>query len=270
MSIGSRRKTRHVLSPKASAPAPAVAGGYQELVFEDDFLSLSSIDMMNSCLPGFKWYLNNAYGHADMPPEALSVQQSVLTIHQTTGSASTFGIYTATERGKTGNNWQYGYFEARMAFDPSYSLTSDGWPSFWGISYDGVIGGIGTGAELDIFEAYHAPATDFEKAFIGTLHYWQDSTNSYSSRPNNYYMLPTIDFAQFHTYACLWEPGRCRWYFDDQLMIQQAYSSTGLPVPNPSNHPVGTFSCMDNGPLQFILGTGYDYLLQVDWVRIWQ
>ena len=216
--------------------------------------------MANSCTPGFNWYLNNAYGHADMPPpEALSIDGSVLTINQTTGSDTTFGLYSTTERGKTGNKWMYGYIEARIAFDPISSLTSAGWPSFWGISYEGVIGGTGTGAELDVFAAYQTTNTLPEEAFIGTLHDWRTYPNEYSSRPNNYYMIPGVNFKAFHVYSCLWEPGRCTWYFDGQQMITQAYSTTGTPVPNPSNNPAGTFSCLDDGPLLLIIGTGFTY-----------
>ncbi len=243
----------------------------------EEFNSLASIDLGQTGADGYLWYTDAPFGWPALPADSLSANRSVLTINQTSGEES-WGLFTASAKSGKGRGFRFGYFEARLAFDPSHSLTSTKWPSFWALKFDSITGRSSNPRwpELDFFEAYHAPKTAFEKALVGTLH---DLTagnpeKDRSSQPNNYHLLPHVDFQQFHTYGCLWQPGSVTWYFDGTPVITQKYSTHGVPVPNPAGHPVGTFSNMDtdtvpNG-MTLILGSGMNYPLQVDWVRVWQ
>ena len=65
--------------------------------------------------------------------------------------------------------------------------------------------------------------TEDAHTFFGTIHDWVTangaSTDIANSNGHNYYKLPGVDFAQWHTYGVLWVPGRVTWYFDDQAVL---------------------------------------------------
>ena len=239
--------------------------------------SPATIDMSNSGRTGFKWYTQVPFGSASTPASDLSVANSVLTINQSVSNFN-YAIGTMSPTTQNGQAFQYGYFEARMAFNPADGVQAQGfsWPSFWAMSKDYLNGKQNTHwGEVDFFEAYHEPGKASENQFLGTLHDWlvtAGKTDDRATYGNHAAGLPGQDLTQWHTYGCAWTPTYVKWYFDNKLVLTQNYSATSQPVPNTGNHPAGTFNILntETGGQTVVLGSGIGYPMKVDWVRIWK
>lgn len=257
------------------APTQAVNAGYSVLKFSDEFTSLSTIDTTNTGVPGKKWYTDRPWAWGVTPPGDLSITDGILTITPSTTSPNC-NLITASQKGKVGEGFKYGYFEARMAFNPDDAVGSDGFPAFWSLSKNQVLNSNQQySMEIDFFEAYRTPTEPFNDRFVGTIHEFNltvDPAIDRATYGNNVKFLPGTLWTNFHTYGCLWQPGVVIWYFDDKEVLRQYYSATAEPNPNPNGYPVGTFSSLDteNEGLAILLGSGVNYPLKVDWVRVWQ
>jgi len=265
-------------SRRIAAPAPAAKADYSQLVFEDDFDSVRTIDVNGTCKPGYKWYVDRpVWGSGITLPSAYSVSNSFLTV-SSTGDTASWAVASFSPRGGVGHSFKYGYFEARIRFDPTLGPTSKGWPAWWSLSTrHSRVNNPDHWAELDFFEAYTGGKAGYQGAFVGTVHDWADGSKKHFQNSNNWKPLPkTTDFNQWHTYGCLWRPGEITWYFDDAPLMSQAYSATTPPMP-PANGtttptPAGVFSILDREPegMLLILGSGPEWPMDVDWVRVWQ
>lgn len=261
-------------SAPAQPPEPAVAAGFDSLVFSDDFTNLDTIDLSGTGAEGFSWYTDRPFGWGRTFPESLSVSDGVLTINQTTPSPN-YGIGTTSPTSTHGRGFQYGYFEARIAFDPAHALEHEGFPAFWGVSRAQTIGAnFDRSMELDYWEAFRWPGEPFEDVYAGTVHDWTHGPPSIdrANYGNNFRTLHRVDWTEFHTYGCLWQPGYIAWFFNDHLLIEQQYSATEEPDPNPSDLPPRTYSMLDSdrSGQTVILGSGVGFPMHVDWVRVWQ
>lgn len=257
------------------APAFATNAGYRNLTLSDDFDSPNSIDFSGTGASGYTWYTDMPWGYGVTPRSALNVANSVLTISQQSENYN-FAISTVSAKTKNGKGFRYGYYEARLAFNPADATKSQGWPSFWAMSRDHMVGENNSRlGELDFFEGWHDAYSSYNQYFNGTVHDWNLTTSpktDIGSYSNNRASLVGTDFNAFHTYGALWKPGSVTWYFDGRALFTQAYSSNGAPVPNPDGYGSGTFSILDKEPngMGVILGSGVNYPMKVDWVRIWQ
>lgn len=261
-------------APQASSgpPAPATAAGFRRMTFGDEFQSLDSIDLSGTGDPSKKWFTDRPFGWGKT--DGLSVKNGELLIAPSTQSPN-YGIGTSSPTSKAGRGFRYGYFEASIAFDPKNASTSEGFPSFWGVSHRAIVaGGKDRSSELDFFEAYHQAYSPYEHLYTGTIHdllinpTFVDRAN-YGS---NAVSLPGTNWNSFHTYGCLWLPGKITWYFDGKPMLSQSYSVNSVPSPNLENLPIGTFSEIDQDAdgQTVVLGTGVGFPMRVDWVRVWQ
>ena len=257
-------------------PPPAAAVGYKSLVFNDDFDSLSSIDANNTGKPGFNWYIDPpVWGGIPVPLATYSVSNSVLELNSVPAGA---WMTSYCIKNNCGHSFRYGYFEARIHFDAALGIKSAGWPAFWALStYHSRVNNMDHWAELDFFEAYTGGKHDYSGDFVGTVHDWADSSKVHYQNSNNWKPLSkSVDFNKWHTYGCLWGPGKVTWYFDGQALITQNYSAAGFPDPKPNgtttNAPAGTFSILDTDRqgMLLILGSDPNWPICVDWVRVWQ
>lgn len=265
-------------SQNISAPSPAIKAGYKKLVFFDDFDSLNTIDVEGTGKPGYNWYVDRAvWGRGITEPSAYSVSNSVLTV-SSTGYSAGWALSSFSPKGNVGHSFNYGYFEARIRFDPTLGKTSQGWPAWWSLStHHSKINNMDHWAELDFFEAYTGGHADYSGAFVGSVHDWADGSKIHYQNSNNWQPLPkTTDFNQWHTYGCLWQSGEITWYFDDVALMTQTYSATVAPVPAANGTttptPAGVFSILDKESegMLLILGSDSDWPMYVDWVRVWQ
>ncbi len=258
---------------KIMQPQPAKKAGYKKLTFYDDFDSINSIDKDSTGNEGFKWYVSRP-GGASTPPEAYSVSNSVLKLTSSMGTQG-WAICSYSIKKNLGHSFRYGYFEARFRFDPSLGKNSRWFPTWWSYSVrNSILRKKDHWAELDFFEAYTGGFRDYDGAFVGTVHDWADSSKIHYQNSNNWQPLPKdTDFNRWHTYGCLWEPGKITWYFDDKPLMTVTYSATTPPNPvgNPPA-PAGTYSILDTDPqgMLLILGSTPEWPMYVDWVRVWQ
>ncbi|WP_170165367.1 glycoside hydrolase family 16 protein [Luteococcus japonicus] len=258
----------------ASAPAPATQGGFGTLTFQDEFQDLSSIDLTGNGDTSKKWFTDRPFGFPKMPASDLSVSDGVLNLNQSFDNLN-FGISTYSKKAKAGKSFKYGYYEARIAFDQTNDAAVSqvrGFPSFWGISRDHLLGTeLSRYGEFDVMEAWHPPYARYDKPIIaGTIHDWFGGSD-HMTVGNNVHYANDANMTEFHTYGALWTPGRVTWYMDGKQILTQKYSANAAPEPNYLGHPVGTYSVLDNEVGQvMILGSAPGIPMKVDYVRIWQ
>jgi hypothetical protein len=255
----SARVTVNVGGGGLQPPPQAAAQGLTSLVFNEDFNSLSGIDMTDSRVAGFNWYRFRPFGYPVLGTNEFSVSGSVLTISQTGGSFSNNGLGSTCG---VGNNQFVGfaaqngaYFEASIASPASGN--NDGCPAFWSTGSDHMWQGINANSwETDFYE----------KVPVGTTNRYTFGAHDFrtpdiqSNRLDYIVTVPAgFDFNQFHTWGMLWQPGN-RWvtYRDDVAVGTFPYSS--LPW----------LSGGDGKAWPIILGTGKAFPMHVDWVRVWQ
>jgi len=246
---------------------------------------MNTIDVYGSERPGFNWYVGLPFGGTNTKPSAFSVSNSVLNLTDSPRNYN-WAISSYCIAKDHGHTFRFGYFEARMRFDPTLGNISRGFPAWWALSttYSRVDKMFDSErwAELDFFEAYTSAYgfSDYNGSFVGTVHDWAESATVQYQNANNIQPVPEgTDFNQWHTFGCLWTPGEITWYFDGVPLMTQKYSATDPPNPTPNARagspippPPGTFSILDTDPqgLLIILGSDPNWPLYVDWVRVWQ
>jgi beta-glucanase (GH16 family) len=219
---------------------------------------------------GYRWYTDTPFHWGDPLPK-LSVTTDGLRIDPQAGryNNGTWSISSVSPTTNNGTGFRFGYFEARMRFDPTLWAGKNGWPSFWAMSRPRVIDDSTIRyAEIDFFES-----TDHGTRYNASLHDWLPiGTRQFSDTMNTATHEPAraFDARQWNTFGCLWQPGRVRWYLNNELLVEQRYSATATPVPNAEGHPEGTYSVTDAHEQIIILGSAQGWPLEVDWVRIWQ
>jgi hypothetical protein len=197
-----------------------------------------------------------------------------------------------------------GYFEATLKFDgwqsqTSTNSTSSGWPSFWAMSIEHLLGN-GTAQwpgqaagyehfiEVDFMEydiAYPQKTTDI---YNGSIHDWygvwkQTCASSgfcdVMNEPWPTHLMSTpanTDFSAYHSYGLLWVPatastdGYVQYYFDGEPVgnpITWAQFTNESPASTPANQ---NFGILDLQHLVLSLGTGPNFPMTVGAVSVWQ
>ena len=255
-----------------NVPAPAKKAGYTRLVFCDDFDSPETIDMKCTHAPGYKWYLDRPFGWADVDLKGIAVENSILTI-KTEDHAAGWGPSSYSSHGRTGNSFRYGYFEAKIRFDPKLGVNASYFPAWWSFSVNhAVFNGDDQWAELDFFEAMPEEDGVYRGCYVATVHDWiySDGKPGNHQNPNNWHP-GVVNDDDWHVYGCLWMPGRIEWYFDGKMIAGVSYSADEMPVPlSESSSFKGCYSFMDGEDMLLILGTSADWPIEVDWVNVWQ
>jgi acid phosphatase len=245
-------------SSDAGAEPLAIQGQGYHVALVDDF---DTLDISPDGTGSHTWYNGLWWTSSPAPLSQASVNASVLSLTWQQGqSVADTSIETFGLGGSSSHTFRYGYFEARMRWNPVVGA----WPAFWLIPVEGAQGATDTG-ELDIFEGQG----DSPSTFFGTLHEWVNNSDVWNTGGSNAFPLPNgADYAQFHTYAALWTPGDVTWYFDD------------VPL-----HSEATRAIFDAQSFFLVLsmqeGAGWNagdltgvsdsmMALDVDWVRVWQ
>ena len=290
-------------------PAPAVAAGFTNLVFDDEFTTSTTIAPANTTpASGYNWYR-----HGEVEPDDLAVNPGagsgatadatgVLTINNTPDVFN--GVLQTVPANATGaqraGTWQHGYFEARIQYLPTVSGhggRKNGWPSFWLWAVQALSPAQGQRtAECDIFEALPLGTAGASSQAINTMHNWENSrdyaaqSNLFNTGSNNLQvsLVGSTASAQptdgaWHTYGCLWTSngngsGTVQFYYDGFLIVHQGGVTTFLTGTNQSLAPgqisgstIGTaLTAMESDNLFIYLGTAQGWPLNVDWVRVWQ
>jgi len=284
---------------------PAVSG--YELVFDDEFNSLSSIDINATGGPGFNWYTKQFFTSPSSNTfSKINVSNGILTLNSTVSSVRNSNIATAApannQKGWVGKVFGGGaYFEARISFDPTTINPANGWPSFWAMAIEhmalkGADQWVGQDVryshfiEDDFFE-YDTESFAGSNTYGAAMHDWfgiykrtcpkgfcniNNTAGGGSVFQNAVIKVPSkTDWTQYHTIGQLWVPGSANKgtgymqnYFDGLLVSTVTWIDSGAGVPPPTGS--FAFSIADQNSLVIILGTGINQPLHVDWVHVWQ
>lgn len=260
-----------------AAPLQASLAGYKDLVFYDDFVDTSGIDMANSQTGNFNWYLSQWFNHGNvaLSTQEFSVANSILTIGSANCLVSAFDTNPQVPDQFQGNVFGGGaYIEASLNFNPAQG----GGCAFYGMSIEHIADGatwnqtdaVGLGhwpgqpahyshfVEVDIFETLANNTT----AYQAHVHDWQGNaeTGLINITNNDSYWINAdlSNPAAYHTYGCLWvprtslAPGRIQFYFDNVLKstlyyygpVDGNWLSVFPPLPGQSN---GNWSPSNSG-----------------------
>jgi len=236
-------------------PLQAIEAGYWQLSFDDEFNSPDTVSPDGT--GNYNWYRSNFYSSSlTLPASGYSIQDGYLTLKTDTSGYSN-GLQTADPE-NTSQAWTTGYFEARIRFNPGGSQ-GEGWPAFWSSSIAFVTKQTPVNApfsELDFME-YYTQGT--QSTYITDVHQITNNTAETQVQGVNAPKIPAgNNFATWHTYGCLWTPTTVRWYFDNKLVATVAIG------------PNSPYSVLDQSKMFVILGTGVNWPMDVDYVRIWQ
>jgi hypothetical protein len=115
--------------------------------------------------------------------------------------------------------------------------------------------------EIDFMEAYPDLRRDPPIAIITTVHEWTRRSHGSATTVQNRGNAPDLsdfDYQVYHVYGCLWTPTSITWYIDDRRVAEAAIGA-GTRFPS---------AAIDQNIL--ILGTGFNWPIEVDYVRAWQ
>ncbi|WP_301408317.1 family 16 glycosylhydrolase [Luteococcus sp.] len=247
------------------------------LAFDEGFASLDGFDLTGHGARGKTWFLDRPFGWGKTRADEISAADGVLTLSPRSTSRN-YTIATMSPTTGAGKSFLHGYFEARMSFDPIDATASDGFPAFWALAAQQFLHMDQTRSmEVDFFEAMHPTGRSGihpDDTFAGTAHdmLLVPTEVDRANYGDNTRQLRGVDWTQFHDYGCKWSPGRLEWFFDDQPLMSLAFGEDVEPSPNSSSLPKGIFSPLeqDRKGLVVVLGTGVNYPLRVERVRVWQ
>jgi hypothetical protein len=280
-------------------PAPCVAHGYTSLKFDSEFSS-PNIDLANTKVSGFQWYLSNHWPNSSpytgsnwptvptISTSNISVSGGVLTIN---GDASGFGygIATAVWNGSAlvGATFGGGFCVEYKASFVAQTPGSGGVGTLWGVASEFLTGTASRFGEIDHIECTPISSGDVCSASM-YIHDWNISgstlVDTECSCGNTNQANPPISHSSLgnmQDYITLWVPaaqnggtGLIRRYFNgsELTLTEQNYSATGQPNPAPGNQSPanGQFSEMDAQHFIVIIGADSTIPINVQYVRVWQ
>jgi hypothetical protein len=294
---GVNAKPRH-LAGGTPIPAAASAAGYTTLSFSTTAFTTANVDWSLTEGAGFQWYSANFF---NVTP---SLGGSTLNADN---SISIEGVTFGTAAQASGSPGYHGiafgcgaYMEAEIGFQASAVSTALGWPAWWAMSLEHLVGlsgqqwsgqpsGYDHFMEVDTLE-YDRPYSTLPNTYGGTLHDWYGIFNSTCSPPANQYcnvatpfttstktVPPGTDWTLYHRVAVLWVPatslanGTITFYFDDIPMNNPvSYSQFTSQSPPPTSSTPWTFGIIDQQHLTPLLDAGTNTPINVRSVHIWQ
>lgn len=242
-------------------PTQAAAAGFKTLVFDDEFNSPDTISPNNE--GHYNWYTWNVYGTSkELSSANYEVSNGCLTIF-TDLSGSGADLQTVNSGTATTGLFQFGYFEARLQFNPTGGEGGGSWPAFWSDALQS-IPEISPFAELDFMEAVPNGKGGATTGWNGvtittTAHQWTEGNgwnDTYNT--NNITPMPaSFNYDAFHIYGALWKPSSVTWYIDNQ------------PVMTVATGPGTDLTAIAQDQIFLILGTGKNWPTTFDYVRVW-
>ncbi len=283
----------HVSETVLTAPPGALKRGYSKLVYNDDFLSLDTIDVNATGNEGYHWYVTRPWGEPDQHlHEDYDVANGVLTIKTANKSAWAWSLCTIDARKTSGFGFNHGYLEYRVRLP----YTSDNEeklkngvrnPGVWALATDSVWASI-TGVhnersvEVDWLEykgtkykggaQFHICLHDVLD-LVGNDNGYQDHHASEGTKFYHENGYTVGGDGEFHVFGCAWSAGMLEYYLDGKLIHVKTYSADGFPDPMPtgtgSTEP-GIFWPLEEQYMPIVLGAVDEFRMEVDYVRVWQ
>lgn len=292
MTTFAKNFTINVVSAGLSAPAPASAVGFNTLAFQDDFTTTTTIATSQFASSGFKWYWSLNPGLDGSGTSNWSVNTTAMA--SGSDASASGGILTVLGTGPgsdalisvpgwAANNagtstpipstgvFGHAYFEAHIQFSPTGDTDGGygprgGWPAWWSwtvqalnmYGFSGVIGPMasaGEATEVDFMESY-GHVFGGPPIWNSSLHEWfppggadtvERSVTSGDQSVNS----------SWHTYGMRWTTNLLEVFIDG---VSKGTAAVG---------PGTGWPALEAGKLFLILGSGDNWPMQVDWVRVW-
>jgi hypothetical protein len=216
------------------SPANPGASGYVK-VFDDEFPSLSSIDVNATGNSGYNWYTIRPYGYGIVPADNFAIDNGLLTISPQKTSDATNSWSMATAYVTSGTSYVGSVFGGGFYVEASIAITNptgisssaNGWPAFWSYAMEHLLDTDGPAVspaqwpgepsgylhliEDDFFE-YNPNWSGNDDTYFATMHDWSgpyyDSVNFSNTNSTIYTSSdPATDWTEFHTIGQLWVPG---------------------------------------------------------------
>lgn len=280
-----------------NVPAPAAMWGYNTRAFFDDFNSSSTIDVNNTKVAGFQWYVNGAW--PNVPNASAWSTAPAVSAGDISVSAGELVIATGNNAGisslntavaLSGSNYRGTiispgfYFEARFKFNPVLSMMGQAaWPILWAESIDFERGLITDGNkffELDFFEAF--PTANGNPSPLSSNRFqWIYSGGVYTGTHTTGQNLSATPDANYHTIGVLWVTsglnsgtGLFQVYYDGvhQTSNDVTYSSGGTSTPGASGgagNVNGLFFISESQKYSIMIGAGSGVPITIDYVAVW-
>ncbi len=265
------------------APKEALNGGFNKLVFSDDFDFLH-VDSEYTADYGYKWYLTDQTGVTGDMSDLIKTEDGVILA----GKRMRYNWLLSTIDGETGAGWQgftFGYLEYRSRFERTPNVetqTIKGAPAVWSFSHQTIaphiFGDPGRQVEVDWMEYW---GNKYQNGtWTVTLH---DSVGDYNKQnmnnnPNHFvkgsYDENDIGDGEWHTVGYRWEKGLMICYLDGREIWRQEWGGPDGPNP-PANVGAGeyrddVFQFTDKQTLALLLAGGVQHPMELDYIRVWQ
>lgn len=190
-----------------------------------------------------------------------------------------------------------GYFEAELEFDPKEVQIATGWPAWWLLSLESVVGhpkntqwdgmppGFNHQIEVDVMEFLYQEGGGALTQYGGTVHDWYGFYKKGGRAPYDGVHYPyasrtppvLIKKGEFHRYGFLWQPakgdefGRLTFYFDGTPLGQPIeYIEFDKQTPPFDSRTRWAYGVIDKQHLILILGAGRSTPMRVRAVNVWQ
>lgn len=201
------RKCVRCNGEKETREIPATLAGGYKLKWEDNFggNSLNSADW-NVELHNPGWVNNELQAYVDSTDNIYVKDGNLIIQAIKTADGYTSGRVNTQNK----HDYKYGRFEARAKVPSGQGFL----PAFWMMPTDeNLYGQWPKCGEIDIMEVLGSQTN----RSYSTLHFGEPHTERQGS-----FVLHNGTFADdFHVFACEWEPGKIRFFVDDQLVAEQ-------------------------------------------------
>ncbi len=265
------------------APQQALDGGFNNLVFSDDF-DTASVDTKFTGDYGYRWYMTDSSGMSGDETDFHLTGNSSMILE---GKNMNFNWLLCTMDAKTGAGWlgfTHGYLEFRTRFDhnpgPDAKEGAKG-PAIWSFPPQAIATKLypkepgEVHVEMDWME-YWGNDDGSKMHWTVTMHEQADGMQQWMVNHGSYAIKGEendIGDGEWHTVGYRWEKGIVITYLDGREVMRQTWGPDG---GNPSfNLQSGEFR--DNAMMQFdnqlnalILAAAKGWPMEIDYIRVWQ
>ena len=262
------------MSKTIEAPWLAKENGMTNLVFEDDFESLDTIDLENTGKEGYKWYTCRAFGAEPMKPTDVKVENSVLTL-ACENPIWNYGLSTFNPKTLAGWSFFKGVLEFRMRIPRPRTNDKEagekGVPAVWSFPPTKITDDTLDWVEPDWMEywgdGYWTLTVHHSKRAVrkGKEIYWISNPNHRAPE--------SLNDGEWHTLTYLWDDGTIEGYLDGEPTVKITYAPKELsPAPYLHTGEIGddVYQPLERDPQALILGGSWCNPMELDWIRVWQ
>lgn len=262
------------------APEHALEGGFNNLVFSDDF-DFANVDNQLTGEYGYKWYLRTPYGGVDQNPGDYELTDDGIRLID---HVHDYNWTMCTIDPKTGAGWngyRFGYLEFRLRMPHLRQIEgTEGSPAVWSFPTEKVLNdsSFNRWVEMDWMENWgdqygdmHWTITMHDMTMDGSkiaAQYKNNNTFGIRGKEND------VSDGEWHILGFRWDKGYVIGYLDNREIFRQTYDPVEGADP-PAATVVGMFSSdalcpMDTQVLQLIISGSVGWPLELDYIRVWQ